>query len=147
MRVENFGWCLLLTKTCSHWLVGSKTLNFSDRYIRVHTQNEAFFKEVTEDVTVFFTFLNNIVPMPTMSSYVAVAGKPSGDSVCIFGLTPQEIRYLQVRPFQKFKRKSVLPTNHLREKLEIISASSTQIRILHIHFLRRPRNRNKNTFF
>ena len=47
MRVENFGWCLLLTKTCSHWLVGSKTLNFSDRYIRVYTQNEALFKEVT----------------------------------------------------------------------------------------------------
>jgi len=30
-----------------------------------------------------------------MSSYVAVAGKPTGDSVCIFGLTPQEVRYLQ----------------------------------------------------
>ena len=31
-----------------------------------------------------------------MSSYVAVVGKPTGESVCIFGLTPQEVRYLQV---------------------------------------------------
>ena len=31
-----------------------------------------------------------------MSSYVAVAGIPSGDTCSIFGLTPQEIRYLQV---------------------------------------------------
>ena len=31
-----------------------------------------------------------------MSSYVAVAGVPSGDTCSIFGLTPQEIRYLQV---------------------------------------------------
>jgi len=30
-----------------------------------------------------------------MSSYVAVAGIPSGDTCSIFGLTPQEIRYLQ----------------------------------------------------
>jgi len=33
--------------------------------------------------------------MPSMSSYVAVVGKPVGESVCIFGLTPQEVRYLQ----------------------------------------------------
>ncbi len=32
----------------------------------------------------------------TMSSYVAVLGKPTGETSCIFGLTPQEIRYLQV---------------------------------------------------
>jgi hypothetical protein len=31
-----------------------------------------------------------------MSSYVAVTGTPSGESCCIFGLTPQEMRYLQV---------------------------------------------------
>lgn len=31
-----------------------------------------------------------------MSSYVAVLGKPTGETSCIFGLTPQEIRYLQV---------------------------------------------------
>ena len=34
-----------------------------------------------------------------MSSYVAVLGKPTGETSCIFGLTPQEIRYLQVRKF------------------------------------------------
>lgn len=34
-----------------------------------------------------------------MSSYVAVAGVPSADTCSIFGLTPQEIRYLQ----SKFK--------------------------------------------
>ena len=32
-----------------------------------------------------------------MSSYVAITGKPTGDSICIFGLTPQEVRYLQVK--------------------------------------------------
>lgn len=32
-----------------------------------------------------------------MSSYVAVVGRPTGETVCIFGLTPQEVRYLQVR--------------------------------------------------
>ena len=32
-----------------------------------------------------------------MSSYVAVAGIPSGNTCSIFGLTPQEVRYLQVR--------------------------------------------------
>ena len=31
-----------------------------------------------------------------MSSYVAVVGKPTGENVSIFGLTPQEVRYLQV---------------------------------------------------
>ena len=32
-----------------------------------------------------------------MSSYVAVTGIPTGETCSIFGLTPQEIRYLQVR--------------------------------------------------
>jgi len=32
----------------------------------------------------------------SMSSYVAVLGKPTGETSCVFGLTPQEIRYLQV---------------------------------------------------
>jgi hypothetical protein len=32
-----------------------------------------------------------------MSSYVAVAGTPQVDSCCVFGLTPQEVRYLKVR--------------------------------------------------
>ena len=32
-----------------------------------------------------------------MSSYVAVVGKPSGETTCIYGLTPQEVRYLQVK--------------------------------------------------
>ena len=32
----------------------------------------------------------------SMSSYVAVVGKPTGETVNIFGLTPQEVRYLQV---------------------------------------------------
>ena len=32
----------------------------------------------------------------SMSSYVAVVGKPTGETVSIFGLTPQEVRYLQV---------------------------------------------------
>ena len=32
-----------------------------------------------------------------MSSYVAITGRPTGDSICIFGLTPQEVRYLQVK--------------------------------------------------
>jgi len=31
----------------------------------------------------------------SMSSYVAVVGKPTGETVNIFGLTPQEVRYLQ----------------------------------------------------
>ena len=32
-----------------------------------------------------------------MSSYVAVSGTPSRDSCNVFGLTPQEVRYLRVR--------------------------------------------------
>ena len=34
-----------------------------------------------------------------MSSYVAVLGIPSGDTCSIFGLTPQEVRYLQVSAY------------------------------------------------
>ena len=30
-----------------------------------------------------------------MSSYVAVTGVPTGETCGVFGLTPQEIRYLQ----------------------------------------------------
>ena len=31
-----------------------------------------------------------------MSSYVSVLGTPTGETCCVFGLTPQEVRYLQV---------------------------------------------------
>ena len=31
-----------------------------------------------------------------MSSYVSVVGKPTAETCCTFGLTPQEVRYLQV---------------------------------------------------
>ena len=31
-----------------------------------------------------------------MSSYVAVTGTPQANNCCVFGLTPQELRYLQV---------------------------------------------------
>lgn len=39
----------------------------------------------------------SLAPPATMSSYVAVVGKPTAETCCIFGLTPQEVRYLQVR--------------------------------------------------
>ena len=31
-----------------------------------------------------------------MSSYVAVTGRPEANFCCVFGLTPQELRYLKV---------------------------------------------------
>ena len=31
-----------------------------------------------------------------MSSYVAVSGRPESNYCCVFGLTPQELRYLKV---------------------------------------------------
>ena len=48
----------------------------------------------------------------TMSSYVAVAGKPTGDSVCIFGLTPQEVRYLQVQNLLELFALSIFKKNN-----------------------------------
>jgi len=41
-----------------------------------------------------------------MSSYVAVVGKPTGETVCIFGLTPQEVRYLQSKFPESMKHES-----------------------------------------
>ena len=41
--------------------------------------------------------------MNGMSSYVAVSGIPSGDTCSIFGLTPQEVRYLQVSGYGQLK--------------------------------------------
>ena len=35
--------------------------------------------------------------MHDMSSYVAVSGTPQNDTCYVFGLTPQEVRYLKVR--------------------------------------------------
>jgi hypothetical protein len=37
--------------------------------------------------------------MHDMSSYVAVSGTPQNDTCYVFGLTPQEVRYLKVRDF------------------------------------------------
>ena len=49
-----------------------------------------------------------------MSSYVAVAGIPSGDTCSIFGLTPQEIRYLQVSVLKRFATKNSRTSGLLR---------------------------------
>ena len=53
-----------------------------------------------------------------MSSYVAITGKPTGDSICIFGLTPQEVRYLQVKSELVYHvmtptKRTYLPTTYL----------------------------------
>jgi len=47
-----------------------------------------------------------------MSSYVAVVGKPVGESVCIFGLTPQEVRYLQSKFPNSMKHDSEWNPSH-----------------------------------
>ena len=39
-----------------------------------------------------------------MSSYVSVLGTPTGETTCVFGLTPQEVRYLQVSQRQTILR-------------------------------------------
>ena len=62
--------------------------------------------------------------MPSMSSYVAVVGKPVGESVCIFGLTPQEVRYLQVIKvsifLEQYISKKKLPSYHYMGGYKIV---------------------------
>ena len=54
-----------------------------------------------------------------MSSYVAVLGIPSGDTCSIFGLTPQEVRYLQVSANAYMNR-----LNTLREDFPLLYSIS-----------------------
>ena len=45
---------------------------------------------------------NNQPQTQDMSSYVAVQGAPRKDSCSVFGLTPQELRYLRVNNINDF---------------------------------------------
>ena len=45
-----------------------------------------------------------------MSSYVAVTGKPEANFAAVFGLTPQELRYLKVSVQRVFSLDISIPT-------------------------------------
>ena len=145
MRVENFGWCLLLTKTCSHWLVGSKTLNLSDRYIHSRrTQNEALFKEVIETVTFFQILEKHCANADNVLLRRGSRKTFGGFRLYLWTHSPRD-KIPSGETFTKTRKKPVLPTKIIWEKLKIKSAAHlrTQVRIPYIHyFLRRLRNKN-----